>query len=388
MNVNIDTVGYAMPITPHYPKQQLGASLPGSKPVSIWHRDIGSLFKAGYTPKVPFKELSVFSRKVSFLLGAGVPIKTALAIVTEQLPVRGLRRLLPSLASKVEQGESFSKAIRGTGAFPAFFCGFVAIGEATATLPQVLEQLADFYDDRAQTRDELTAALVYPVIVSIMMLGVILIAITFVLPGYSRIFAATDTPLPALTHGLIQLSEFFAANVILVSISFFAMPFVIIAFARSKRGREIIAALELRIPLARLGVNFRLTQALHLLLSAGLPVSQALPLVEDVMHNTRVRRDISKISAQMGAGKPFWENLNDVKYIDPLLVGMARVGEETGSMPQTMEKSQKYYSREYKQSIRRINKLVEPVITLVLGIGLGIIMLAVILPTFELATVM
>ena len=377
-----------MPITPQYNKHELGLAPSRSKPVSIWHRDIGSLFKAGYTPKAPYKELSVFSRKLSFLLGAGIPIRTALTIVSEQLPGRGIRRLLPGITIKVEQGESYSSAIRGTGAFTDFFCGFVAIGEATATLPQVMEQLADYYDDRAQTRDELTAALVYPVAVSIMMLGVIILAITFVLPGYSSIFAATDTPLPALTYGLIRLSEFFVANTVVVAVVFFTLPFITLIAARSKRGREVVAALEIRIPLARLGINFRLTQALHMLLLAGLPVSHALPMVEDVMHNIRVRRDLSKISAQMGAGKPFWENLSEVKYIDPLLVGMARVGEETGSMPQTMAKSQNYYSREYKQSIRRLNKLVEPIITLVLGVGLGIIMLAIILPTFELATVM
>ena len=359
-----------------------------SKPVSIWHRDIGSLFKTSYTPKASFRELSVFSRKVSFLLGAGITIKSALSIVSEQLPGRGLKKLLPSLASRVEQGESFSKAIKGTGAFPAFFCGFVAIGEATATLPQIMEQLADFYDDRAQTRDELTAALLYPIVVCLMMLGVMVLAVTFVLPGYSRIFAATDTPLPALTRGLMQVSEFLSANVVLVMVGFFSLPVVIVVLARSKRGREVVAAAELRIPLVRMGVNFRLSQALYLLLSAGVTVSQALPLAEDVMDNIRVRRDLSKISVLMEAGKPFWETLGNVSYIDPLMVGLARVGEEAGRMPQTMEKCQVYYAQGYKRAIKRLNKLVEPVITLVLGIGLGVIMLTVILPTFELATVM
>jgi len=374
-----------MPILPQYSKQPLSFD---AKPVSIWRRDVGSLFKTGYVPKTPFRELSVFSRKMSFLLGAGVPIKAALSIVSEQLPGRGLRRLMPGLTSRVEQGESFSKAIKGTGAFPAFFCGFISIGEATATLPQVMEQLADFYDDRAQTRDELTAALVYPIVVSLMMLGVIIMAVTFVLPGYSRIFAATDTPLPALTSGLIRVSEFMTANFVLVTVGFFALPVILFFLAQSKRGREVIAAVQLRIPLARLGVNFRLSQALYLLLTAGLPVSQALPLAEDVMDNVRVRRDLSKISAQMEAGKPFWENLREVPYIDPLMIGLARVGEEAGRMTQTMEKCQVYYSQGYKRAIKRINKLVEPIITLVLGVGLGVIMLAVILPTFELATVM
>ena len=377
-----------MPIVPHNPKQPPVFDAPGPKSASILHKDVGALFKAGYTPKAPFKELSVFSRKLSFLLGAGVPIKTALSIVSEQMPGRGLRKLLPGLASKVEQGESFSAAIQGTGAFPAFFCGFIGIGEATATLPQVLEQLAGFYDDRAQTRDELTAALVYPIVVSIMMLGVIMLAVVFVLPGYSRIFAATGTPLPALTRNLMQVSDFFVANMMLVVGVLFALPVIVIVMARSARGREVIAAVELWIPLARMGVNFRLAQSLQLLLSAGLPVSRALPLVEDVMHNIHVRRDLSKISAQMGAGKSFWEILSQVKYIDPLLVGMAKVGEESGLMPHAMEKCRDYCAHAYKQAIRRFSKLVEPIITLVLGVGLGIIMLAVILPTFELATVM
>ena len=376
-----------MPISPVYAKQPVK---PGhdSKPESIWHRDIGSLLNTGYTPKAPFRELSVFSRKLSFLLSAGVTIKAALSIVSEQLPGRGLRRLLPGLATKVEQGESFSSAIRAAGAFPAFFCGFVAIGEATATLPQIMEQLADFYEDRAQTRDELTAALMYPIIVSIMMLGVMVLAVAFVLPGYSRIFAATGAALPALTRGLMQVSEFFATNTVLVASVFFVLPIAVAIFVLSSAGRSTISAAELRIPVARLGVNFRLAQALHLLLAAGLSVSQALPLIEDVMDNLQVRRDLSKISVQIGAGKPFWEMLGMLRYIDPLLVGMARVGEETGRMPQTMEKCQAYYSQAYKRAVRRLNKLVEPIITLVLGVGLGIIMLAIILPTFELATVM
>ena len=374
-----------MPISP----QQLepsGLDIQGPKP-AIWHRDISSLLKFDYTPKASFRELSVFCRKVSFLLAAGIPIKNTLTIVSEQLPGRSLRRLLPGLNSRVMQGESFSAATKATGAFPAFFCGFAAIGEATAKLPHVMEQLADFYDDQAQTRDELTAALVYPIAVTIMMLGVIVLAVTFVLPGYSRIFAATGVPLPPLTRGLLNISEFLIVNSYLVTICLFVVIFALAFFVRSKHGRELVAGVQLRIPLARQGVNFRLTQALHLLLSAGLSVSQALPLAEEVMENIRVRRDISKISTQLSMGMSFWEALGEVQYIDPLLVGLARVGEEAGRMPQTMEKCQGYYAQAYRRAIKRLNKLVEPVITLILGLGLGIIMLAVILPTFELATV-
>ncbi|MCL2571300.1 MAG: type II secretion system F family protein [Defluviitaleaceae bacterium] len=374
-----------MPIAP-YPSKSKGNSDP--KPISIWHRDISSLFRLKYAPQAPIKEISVFCRKLSFLLGAGIPIKSALSIVSEQLPGRGLRRLMPKLNARVQQGQSFSDAIAALGAFPSFFCGFVSIGEATAKLPQVMEQLADFYDEQAKIKDGLTAALVYPIAVAFMMLGVIILAITFVLPGYSRIFAASGAPLPALTRGLMSMSEFLIHNATLVIIFTIVTFIMAIIFATSKPGRGIIAQLALQFPITRQGINYKLTQGLHLLLSAGLPISQALPLTEDVMGNIQVKKDIANISAVLKTGKPFWVALSEVKYMDPLLVGLARVGEETGHMSQTIDKCQSYYANSYKQAIKRLNKLVEPVITLVLGIGLGIIMLAVILPTFELATIL
>ena len=376
-----------MPITPQSTSTS-GSDDQHSKPVSIWHRDVSSFFKRRHTPKASLREIPIFCRKMSFLLGAGIHIKSALSIVSEQLPGRGISRHMSGLNARVQQGESFSQAAKATGAFPAFFHGFVAIGEAAARLPQVMEQLADFYEDQAQTRDELTAVLVYPIAVTIIMLGVIIMAVTLVLPGYSRIFAATGVPLPPLTRGLLHISDFLTANALWVIVGMIAAFAAAALFIRGNRGQNIVAAAKLRIPIVRQGVNFRLTQALHMLLSAGLPVSQALPLAEGVMDNIHVRRDLNKISTQLEMGKPFWEALQGVTYIDPLLVGLARVGEETGYMTQTMEKCQNYYAQAYKKSIRRLSKLVEPIITLILGIGLGIIMLAVILPTFELATIM
>jgi len=346
------------------------------------------LLKFNYQQHASFRELSVFSRKLSFLLGAGIPIKTAISIVSEQLPGRGLPKLMPKLNAKLQQGESFTEAIHATGAFPAFFCGFVSIGEATAKLPQVMEQLADFYDEQAQTKDELTAALVYPIAVTIMMIGVIIMAVTFVLPGYSRIFEATGAPLPILTYTLLQVSNFMVENARLLALGVLVACITTVILLRSRHGREAVSSVALTIPLVRQGVSFRLTKSLYLLLSAGLPISQALPLTQDVMDNLRVKHDLSKITTQLKMGKPFWAALNEIKYIDPLLTGLARVGEESGQMSQTIEKCQIYYSQAYRHSVKRLSKLVEPVITLILGLGLGVIMLAVILPTFELAAIL
>ena len=377
-----------MPISPQSLKssQELSMYDPVSAP--IWHRDVFVLLKIKRTATAPLGELSVFCQKVSFLLDAGIPVKTALATVQKELAGHCIPRVLPGISSRVNQGESFSAAARASGVFPGFFCGFVAIGEATAKLPQVMAQLADFYEDQAQTRDELIAALVYPVVVSVMMIGVIILAVTFVLPGYSRVFAAGGVPMPGLTRGLMQMSEFLAANALLVAAAVLLLIFGAALFMQSPQGRGFAHWVKLRFPLTRQGVNYRFARALSLLLLAGLPVSRAVPLTRDVMDNTLVRRDLEKISTRLSAGTTFSDALGELPYIDPLMVGLARVGEETGNMPQTMDKCQLYYATQYKRGIKRVNKLVEPVITLVLGAGLGIIVLAVILPTFELATVM
>jgi len=360
---------------------------PTGEQTPILRRDVSLLFAPGGS-RVPVRELAVFCRKLSFLLGAGTHIKMALSIVADELPGRVLKNQTARLNARVQQGDSFSAALTAAGVFPAFFCGFVSIGEATARLPEVMEQLADFYDDQAQTADELTAALVYPVAVTIMMLGVIIMAITFVLPGYSRIFEATGAPLPALTQGLLNVSEFLVENGARLAVGLFSVIVLLVLLRRTPSGQGFAATIKLRVPLVRQGVNFRITQALHLLISAGLSVSQAMPLVIEVMDNVRVKRDMGAVLTGLEGGKPFWVAISDIGYIDPLFIGLARVGEETGKMPQTMDKCREYYAKAYKRAIKRVSKLIEPIITLVLGVGLGIIMLAVVLPTFELATIL
>jgi len=227
----------------------------------------------------------------------------------------------------------------------------------------------------------------YPAIVTAMMLGVVVLAVTFVLPGYSRIFAASGTELPMLTRGLLTVSGFMAVYGMWVLPGLLAVFILFIAFVRSTGGRGVVSRLLLFIPLYRHSINFLLAQSLYLLLNAGLPVSLALPHAQEVMENVRVRQDLFQISAQMEMGKPFWQSVAEIGYIDTMFTGMARVGEESGRMPQIMDKCRVYYSQTYRTAIRRVNKLVEPIITLAVGAGLAIIMLAVILPTFELATV-
>lgn len=369
-----------MPISPrHVPSVQ------NRRGVSVWHMNVSDvIFRKA--EKVPLRDLAVFCRKTAFLLDAGLPIKTIMLVLAKQTTGRVLGLVILDLHRMVMQGESFSNALRDTGGFPEFMCGYIAIGENTARLPEVFARIADFYEARVQTEEELAAAMMYPVAVALMMLGVIVMAVTFVLPGYSRIFDASGVALPPPTAALLFVSDFIAANTLVVFGGFFALVFAVLFFLRSEKGRTLSAYTKLKIPIQRQNINRNITQAISFLLASGIGVSEAVLMCGDIVDNSMVKKDLQKISAQIKSGRAFCEALQDVSYLNPLLAGLAKVGEETGSLPQTMEKCNVYFETAYKHSIRRLNKLIEPVITLVLGIILATVMLAIILPTFELAT--
>jgi type IV pilus assembly protein PilC len=133
-------------------------------------------------------------------------------------------------------------------------------------------------------------------------------------------------------------------------------------------------------------LNFRLSQALSLLLSSRITISEAITICTEVMDNSIVRKDLLEISAKVNSGEAFWQSLDGVPYINPLFVSLAQVGEDTGSLPHTIHKCSAYCEESYKHSVRRLNKLIEPLITLILGVLLAAVMISIILPTFELAT--
>jgi type II secretory pathway component PulF len=125
---------------------------------------------------------------------------------------------------------------------------------------------------------------------------------------------------------------------------------------------------------------------MSLLISSGLSVVEAITMCGDVLDNPIVQNDLNELSSRVNSGKTFWEGLGEISYVSPLLIGLVKIGEETGRLPETLNKCNLYFEESYRHALRRLNKLFEPIITIILGAILAAIMLAIILPTFELAT--
>ena len=353
--------------------------------ISIWHRDIGDLLLPG-GGKIPLGDLAIFCNKLSFLLDAGVLLKDALPIIAKQSRGRFLRRILPEVNKRILKGESLADACTAVQAFPLFVCGMFNVGEKTAQLPRICAQLGNYYDRKVQTYNELRAALLYPAMVTLMMLGVVVMAVTFVLPGYAQIFAASDITLPSLTQGLLHISDFVVSHgILLLTVVALAMLGLII-FARGAIGRGLLSWLALRFLVFRVGISLHVVQVLELMVHAGQPLSEALTLCATSQDNTCAAKDLTRVAYEVSAGKTLAASLSDIKYLEPMLSGMIHVGEESGRLPQTLSQCRIHFETLHKRAVQRLNKLVEPFITIIMGILLALVMLAIVLPTFELAS--
>jgi len=372
-----------MPLNPRVTSQQK------RKPISdFWQRDVADLLGKRLYGKISQKDISMLCLKIAFLLEGGLGIKSVVAMLAAQSKGRNLGRVLEDVHKRIILGESLSSAMLATHAFPSFVCGYIAIGERAGLQQLVCEKLGGFYASRSAAKDELTAALVYPAAVTAMMLGVIVVAVTMVLPGYSGIFASSGVALPWLTRVLLSVSGFFADKFALLTILAMLLTVTTVLLVNSKKGGIALSSVKLKFKLVRQGANLRFIQSLSLLLVSGLRLSDAISLCVQVVDNQKAEKELQILGENVMAGKTFWESLQSVSFVDPLLSELARIGEESGNLGEAMTKCAGFFEMSHRASLRRMNKLVEPIITILLGVILATIMIAIIQPTFELATVM
>jgi len=353
---------------------------------AFWKRDIKEIFKAHAFQKFTPSDLAVLCRKFSFLLDANISIKSIISTICEERNVKFL--VLREVNNQITSGMRLSKALDATGAFPPFMIGFIAVGERTAQLPKVFNELAEYYEARAEAATELKAAMMYPIVITIMMLGVIILAITTVLPGYAAVFESSGIELPLLTSLLLNFSQFINTHTLWIILGFVIIIVTVFGVLRMHRFQVFIAHKLLMFKSVRLSINFKIVQSLSVLLSAGVSIAHALSLCTLVTDNKYVEEEMHALSSKVNQGVALSEAMSTITFLDPVVKDLAQIGEATGDLTQIMQKCSKYFNEMYMRQIKRLNKLIEPMITIILGVLLTIVVLAVVMPTFELATKM
>lgn len=341
--------------------------------------------------KIPVKDLVVFSRQFAVLMGSKVPLVRALKTVSEQTKNPRFQKMLMEMAVDVESGTALSVAMAAyPTAFSQFFVNMVRSGETTGRLEEVMEYLADQMERDYDLESKIRGAMIYPafVIFGLVVVGFIMMA--FVVPKLTTVLQESGVDLPWTTKLLIAVSGFMKDYTVQILI---AAALAVVGFQfwiRKPQGKAIWDGAKLGIPvfgpLMKHIYLIRFTRSFGTLVHGGVDIPQALAICANVVGNARFERTIRETIREVNDGNSITSVIVGDRLFPQMVPQMIIVGEETGRLSEVLEKLTSFYSRELENSVANLVSAIEPLIMLVMGGAVGVMVAAIILPMYKLAT--
>ena len=332
------------------------------------------------------KLLTQVTRQLSTLVNAGLPILRSLRILEQQQKPGMMRVAIRLVAEEVEAGSPLSEAMgRHPRAFDRLYTNMVRAGELGGVLDVILTRLADFMERAQALKRKIIGAMIYPAAVISFALIIVTLLLMFVVPKFEEIFKGMDIELPAVTSALLGVSRWIKGGGWMVVAGF---PFFLFLLFRllavSDGGRYFVDAMKLHVPiLGRIvskGSVARFSRTLGTLLSAGVPILDAIAITADTSGNAVYSRALYRVREGIREGENFAQPLRQTKIVDAMVVNMIDVGEETGELDQMLEKVADTYDDEVSTLVSSLTSLLEPVMVITLGAIVGFIVLALFMP--------
>ena len=330
----------------------------------------------------------LFSRLLGSLLESGLPLDDALSAIARQSGDPALRLVVLEVRSRVLEGSSLGAAVsQFPRAFPEVYCATVGAGEQTRLLPLVLQRVADYLERRQGLQQKISLALIYPLILSLVSVLVVGGLLTFVVPEIVKVFEHTDHALPGITVALLALSGFLTAHWPAIALLALGGIGAFRLALRHPRARATLHALALRLPLMggfiRENDGGRFARTLGILLNSGLSMLDALSIAEKSVVNLVLREELAAAAARVREGESLATALARVRHLPPLVVHLTASGEEMGELPRMLETAALACEREVEMRLAVGLNLLEPALILGMGLVVLAIVLAILLPIFE-----
>ena len=337
--------------------------------------------------KITKKDLAVFMRQFSILIKTGVSVLESLKLLGQQTENSSLKKIIMEIYSSVQKGLSLYDSIKDYKEFPSIMKNLIQAGEYSGNIEEVLLRLADHFEKDEKVRNKVKSATTYPAIVSVVGIAVVIFLVVFIVPTFVNLFGELGQELPVTTRTLLAISNFFKTKYYIYIPFLILMYFVFKATYKSENGRRKIDMLLLKLPgIGNLNTKIytsRIARNLAMMLSSGTPLIQAIKVVEDIAGNMIVKEGLIKARAEVSNGKPLNEPFDDLGIFPPMVIFMIKIGEETGTMEEVLEKVSDFYDEEVDVSIGQLTTMIEPVILVALAVVVGFIILSILQPMFE-----
>jgi type IV pilus assembly protein PilC len=339
------------------------------------------------------KDVAIFTRQLSTMMKAGVPLLQAFDIVGRGSTNPRLTRLLNDIRSDIETGTSLSSSFRKHPQyFDALYCNLVEAGEAGGILEELLSRLAMYQEKTLAIKSKVKSALMYPTAVILVAFVVLAVIMVFVIPAFKEVFTAFGGELPAPTLMVMAMSDFFVHWWWLIAIVVFGGGYVFLeTWKRSEKMQFFMDRLLLRVPifgdLVLKSTVARWTRTLSTMFAAGVPLVEALDSVGGTAGNLVYSRATEQIQRDVAAGSALTTAMNSTGVFPTMVLQMSAIGEESGSLDDMLARAAEFYEEEVDEMVKGLSSLLEPIIIVVLGGLIGTIVVAMYLPIFKIGQV-
>ena len=333
--------------------------------------------------KVPRKDVMNFTRQLAVFIRSGIPIMEALEVIVEETPNKLLNGILKQMVDDLRAGDTFAAAATThPEAFPTFYVGILESAELTGNLDGVLNQLADYIERDMKARGRISAALVYPAVVSAMSVVTVVVLGAFVLPRFVVFFKSLNAKLPLPTRMLLNSSSFVSTYWYIIFAVIIAIVASFISMRRSPKGRARLDQLLLKLPvvgdLTQTAILERVCRVLSSMLRAGVDLPRSMTITAESSNNSIYKNALLNIRDEMMEGQGLAGPIARSGLFPGAARQMFRVGEETGSLDQQLEVAATYYSRELETKLERATSLFEPAVIILMGLVVGFVAVALI----------
>ncbi len=334
------------------------------------------------------RELMIFSRQYATMLRSGVSALRGLHILAEQKEIAALRKYTKAAALKVEEGHSLASALRKQeNCFPEVMTSMIEAGEASGKLDTIMEKMADHFENQNDFGQKIRSATLYPLFILSVAACVLVVMVVYVLPQFAQIFASTGIEMPLYTRTLLFLAAGAARYRLLIPVILTA-GFVFYRYrAKTKKGKEKIDYFRLSLPffgkIYKMTATARFARTLSTLLASGIGLNVSLSIADKVVGNSVLSTSINRWKESLNQGESMHKAMLGDHYFPSLLAEMVRVGEETGTLDQTLDKTALFYEREVAYIVDRLGSILEPVLLLVVGLVIGLLVLSVLSPMYK-----
>ncbi len=344
-----------------------------------------------FASRVKLADLANTTRQLSTLLSSGLPLMEALSVLVEQEETAALKGALSSVRDSVREGASLADALKeNPKAFSSLYVNMVSAGEASGTLDITLDRLADFLEEQVRFRGRISAALAYPAFMTIIGMAMLFFIFSFVMPRIVGMFEDMKQQLPFVTIMLMVMVRFLSSFWWAILLVLGGAVYYLRRYLRTQAGREAFDARILTLPvfgaLIRMIAVSRFTRTLGTLLQSGVPTLAALDIVKSVVGNTVLANAIRKARENVREGEPIADPLRRSGLFPPVVVQMVAVGEKSGELEKMLLKISDSFDRTVETRITGLMALLEPIIILVMGLVIGFIVIAIMLPMLEMSS--